>query len=547
MYHFILHNLMLWLPEQDSPTLGWVSVAAGKIEQIGAGSPPPYYPIPMLNLGGAHLLPGLVDAHRHFHFMSLLPKMRSGAQWQSAAEALEEIAYLTSVSAPDEWTIFTFVDHSKWKDSRPISLYKLDAVSNGRKVLLIDVTLHRGMASSAALVRSGIVFGNTDFGEDVDRKEGIMTGLIWEAAFGRVLNCVVEDVLKRITDEEYESLLENEAERTLSQGIVALHDPGLGVKAQESLAKLQTVTALRLNWSATSEKGLFELAEASELERFIPPKWGQKSVKIFLDGANRCAACLPLGIVLRSALKAGYSSAINLSAAPLRRLLEPKVKISGFHAHLPYLRFNNIESLVEKCRAYVDMGFSLKIHALGNEAATQACELLRTVNPPHASIEHVMALYDHEVHQIASSKAYIGIQPGFIPYYASAIEEQGVSSVMRVFPTSSLLKSSGKVVISSDAPCGNDDPLHNLRRAVDRKKNDGSELMPDEALSRSQAINAMSFKAAKSIGLVPHGLYINSEANFTICSGDPFAEETEVLETWIAGKPVWRKPKTIRY
>ena len=80
-----------------------------------------------------------------------------------------------------------------------------------------------------------------------------------------------------------------------------------------------------------------------------------------------------------------------------------------------------------------------------------------------------------------------------------------------------------------------------------RKKNDGSELMPDEALSRSQAINAMSFKAAKSIGLVPHGLYINSEANFTICSGDPFAEETEVLETWIAGKPVWRKPKTIRY
>ena len=540
MKPFVLRDLMLWLPEHNSPQPGWLRISDGRITHLGPDVPPQDIADPTISKGGAHALPGLVDAHRHFHLMSLIPKMHSGSSWRSESEALEEIEHQCLSTPLEKWVVFAFVDHSKWTIARPLKLKRLDSASRGRKVLLIDITLHRGMVSTAGLRESGIILDTHAFGEDVSRNGEAPTGLVWEAAFGRILNCVVTDLLRNLDAGERARLLREEADRALSQGLVAVHDPGLGIRAQGDLSELQPHTPLRINWSATSESGIFELPQDEQLSEFIPPQWGQKSVKIFLDGANRCAVCLPLGTVVRTAIKAGLSTLINLNAAPLRRSLENKIEIRDGHAHLPYLRFNNDAQLIERCRRFAEDGFSLKIHALGNEAAMQACRILEVVKPEHASVEHVIALYDREIPAVANTGAYVGIQTGFIPYYAQAIEEQGISNVMRVFPTRSLLEAGGKLVLSSDAPCGNDDPLHTLRRAVDRKKHIGTPLMAEEAVTPGQAIVAASTRAASSIGLEPHGLHEGSEAHLTLCNGNPFDVGTRVVETWVGGECVLR-------
>lgn len=541
MHNLNLSHLNLWLPNADSPTPGWLRIAQGRIQQMGLGALPPELDGPVINKQGAHVLPGLVDAHRHFYFATMMTQMRSGQHWQSATEALEALREAVRESEnPQAWIVFTGVDHSHWRNPRPIPLKRLDDAGQGRKVLLIDVTLHRAMVSSAALQRSGVLLQAQALGEDIDFRRDVPTGMVWEAAFGRVLNCMFEDLERSMDNTAILEMLKQESQRTLAQGLVAIHDPGLGASAQGRMAMLQDQTALRLCWSSTSNNGLLELPTQQEAHQYVAPRWGVPSVKIFLDGANRCAACLPIGAVLRTTLKTGLQSLMELNSGPLRRLLEPRLTFYDGHAHMPYLRFKNIESIVQSCQAFVEAGFGLKIHALGNEAALQAATIIQRCQPPLAAIEHVIALYPQEIGSLAETGAYIGMQTGFIPYYAHALEEQGLTDVMRVFPTQSLLRHGGKLVISSDAPCGPDDPLHNLRRATDRLKPDGRPLMQGEAISRGQAITASSATAAQSIGIDYRGLVLGEEANLTLCDGNPFDESTKVLETWIAGECVWR-------
>ena len=93
-----------------------------------------------------------------------------------------------------------------------------------------------------------------------------------------------------------------------------------------------------------------------------------------------------------------------------------------------------------------------------------------------------------------------------------------------------------RICISSDGPCGADDPLHNIRRAVDRKKADGSVFDPDERISEVQALAAGTFGGSSSLGLKNDGLIEGAPATFCVVDKNPFSDTSRVVQTWIDGK-----------
>jgi predicted amidohydrolase YtcJ len=192
--------------------------------------------------------------------------------------------------------------------------------------------------------------------------------------------------------------------------------------------------------------------------------------------------------------------------------------------------------------AHLAAGRRVRIHALGNLAVGQAARALNEVGAPvgTATIEHAMFLGPRDVEAIAGAGAIASLQPGFLPHYARQVADAGVGHHLRVKPLRSLVAGGVPIAISSDHPCGPLDPLHNLRRAVDRRTGRGR-LQPEEAVDAVTAVEAATAGGARAVGLpASQGTLVpGAPADLVVCDGDPFDPATRVVQTWVAGEVVF--------
>lgn len=492
--------------------------------------------------GWLPVLPGLIDCHCHFGLLALLPRLGDASNWGSVAQALQAVAdKARCASGQDEWLVFANMDHSLWRDPRPPTRRDLDRAGGGRPVFLVDISLHRGVLSSRAMKLVGLDGANWIGNEDVPHeRSGPPTGLVWEQAFGQALFTMFRSVEATIGEVGMDALMQQQVHHCLSLGLTHAHDAGAGRSHQLRLHRLQDRSALGISWSIAHDSGLLTPPTHLDGLNAIWPRKGPRAVKLYLDGGNRCAICLPLGVVARATLKAAGQSILHASMAPFRPLLEQSVVIRGGHAHLPYLRFPSSQILLDTAAIFDTIGCRLQIHALGNTAVRQALEVVSALKPAAgASLEHVMVLGTSDLDAFADVPVVASLQPGFIPRYADAIEAQGVVPSLHAFPLASLARRGVKIAISSDAPCGHGDPLHNIRCAVNRMDYGGRQIDPREALGVSSAIAAASLGAAQAIGLRPSPLLAGECATFTVLNGHPLDLASRVVETWIDGRCVW--------
>jgi predicted amidohydrolase YtcJ len=544
-HEMVIRDVTIWAGKEAVPAMGWVWVKDGRIADVGYGDNYPKHP-KMLSKAGCHVLPGLVDAHRHFLMGAMAPQYFDAKNWHSKREALDAIGEACE-RWPDasSWMVFLGMDHTKWMSGWAPTRIEIDKIVGDRPVLLSDITLHRGILSSAAFTRSGLWKSSyIDLHNDIDSdSSGRPTGMVWEKAFGRVLATALDSTLAGMSTEQITNALRKEATKLISQGYVHVHDIGLGRKEQLLVSSFQQETSLKLSWSVTSSNGLLEAPAFSSQDQ-ITSSHAPKSAKFFMDGAHRCAICLPVGSLIKATASAAGRSLSMFTLSPFRALLEPTVKYEKGHIHTPYLRFKTVENLVHAVKPFAEQDYRIRIHALGNIAAVAAARSINELGlNDRSSIEHIIALSEDEIETVTSTGTVLSLQPGFIPHYASSIEQQGVLPYLRPFPLNSLLQKGATVAISSDDPCGPGEPLHNMRRAVDRHIGDGNIFVQEEAITQSQAVVASSIGALAALGVESEGISIDEPADFTICDGNPFQEQSKVIETWIGGKCVWNATK----
>jgi len=533
----VLINAVLWAHTPITKFRGGMRIRDGKIQEFFTRDSLPEGP--STDLKGMHVIPGLIDAHRHFFISALLPLHGDASTWTSKADALAAIESACRPNGSDKrWVFFSGLDHPKWKKPYLPLIEEIDAASNGSPVLVVDSTFHRGLISTPALRRTGISRNALRCPIDIDiRRDGTPKGTIWEDALGRILFHMYREIFQTYSEEEKRKIVLDEAERCLRKGLTHVNDPGIPSDVQRLLKDAQKHTPLKMSWSVTAYEGLCTPPELKDEVEALHSDQAPKSVKFFLDGANRAAATMPVIAGLKAALRAAKESVLMGSISPFHLLLEQKSTLKAGKIYLPYLRFEDTGDLIRRARFFTEKGYRLVMHALGNVAASQAAQVVKELGVGRSSsIEHMLIMDNDGLDFFALCGAVASIQPGFIPFYADAIEKMGAFPYLKTFPLKSLIERGVNVCISSDGPCAADDPLHNIRRAVDRKKQDGTIFDADERISQTQALTAGTIGGADSLGLKNDGLNAGASATFCIVDGDPFSDTSRVVQTWIDGK-----------
>ncbi|MCK7469029.1 MAG: hypothetical protein MZU91_13470 [Desulfosudis oleivorans] len=211
-----------------------------------------------------------------------------------------------------------------------------------------------------------------------------------------------------------------------------------------------------MSWSVTGYEGLFAPPAAKDHEEALHSDHAPRSVKFFLDGANRTAACMPVVAGLKAAFRAAKDSISSRSlCAPAHALrTEDHPQERQAVPALPALRGYRTTSS-RRARFFTEKGYRLVMHALGNVAARQAAELVvKDLARGGSSVEHMLVMDDEEPGHLCRLRRCridpAGLHPRSMPMPSSGWE---YLPYLKAFPLKSLTRSGG---------CR----LHQLRRTL---------------------------------------------------------------------------------
>lgn len=522
----VLHNgLILTLDAADTETRA-VAVRGGRVIEVGPDRAilNKYGATLEVDLKGAVLVPGLMDAHAHFvgYAKGLASVDLVGTT--SEVEVVDRVRKQGAMQ-PEGWLVGRGWDQNDWEDAAfPDRHNGLDAAFPDRPVVLERVDGHAVWANAVALDRAGFTSDTRIFGGALQQDaDGRLTGVLIDRAADSLQSLIPEpDSLTMAR------LMVEAGRRIVAAGLTHITDAGLGPDEVEAIAALQASGELPLRFSVM----VSDSREA--LGHFLPlgPRIDTagmldvRSVKFYMDGAlgSRGAA-----------------------------LLEPysdRPESQG-------LFLQDEGEYRDKVKRTMEAGFQVATHCIGDAAVRRVLgvygDMLGGVNDLRWRIEHAQVVHRDDADAFAAHTVIPSVQPTHATsdmYWAG--QRLGRNRVRRAYIYRSLQKQLGWLPLGTDFPVEGISPLRTFHAAVVRKDVEGwpeGGFQPEEALDRVSALKGMTGWAALAcfrehdLGQVAPGY----RADFTILDRNllTVAEDdllgAEVIQTWIAGQRVFER------
>lgn len=187
-----------------------------------------------VDLHGATVTPGLLDAHAHFSGGALDRSFvvdLSYPRVKSVSDIVATIAGEVAKREPGEWITGRGWDEGKLAELRYVYAADLDAVAPDNPVWLTHTMGHYGTANSAAMALAGVGGETVDPpGGTIDRRaDGTLTGVFKESA-QRLVSRLVPD----FTPEQEREAIANLARAFNAEGMTGLKQPGMGQDTWDS-------------------------------------------------------------------------------------------------------------------------------------------------------------------------------------------------------------------------------------------------------------------------------------------------------------------------
>ncbi len=485
-----------------------------------------------IELGGDVIVPGFLDAHHHFVLSALI------AGWPSAREARSvsdvQDALRTAAAARDEgWIFVTGVDPQQLAEDVYPSLEALDAVSTERPVLALGRSLHEAAVNRRGLERLGGEAAWADQPKAVLKtRAGALTGEIREQPVARALAELVRETLDRDRAGAVRSL-QAWAERLADLGLCRVLDPGLGPVEEALLHEARAAgLAIDVDYMLASRDGLFMAPEDR-----LADLGSSRHLKVFVDGGAMVAMSWSAWEIVRYSLGLPFRAARLGSTRLIKRALREDVLPGpGGRYHGGVTHFSR-EALNELCRRAMDRGFSIALHASGTEAIDRGLEALaqRGSDRPELPDQLIHFLFPAPEHiaRAAEVGAAVVLQPSMVNGYAHDVHHSMPAGQFEYAPPLSKMRAAGVLmVLSSDAPIADPDPLAILEAAVKPARGEGIE--------RAEALAQLTAVAARVVGRPEEGaLRPGAPARLVRLDGDPLAPpesgRIRVRETWKDG------------
>lgn len=478
-------------------------IEAGRTTAIApAGTLAPVRGEETVALGGRWVVPGLWDAHVHLVQQALAARRLDVSGASSAVETADLVAaHLVRASAesdgadsvdsgenPSTATVvgFGFRD-ATWPDLPTAAL--LDRAAGGRAVVLVSGDLHCGWFSTAALARFGLVADGT--------------GLVREDEFLPIAGDLddADDVLR-------DAWVRQATRAAARRGVVGVRD----FEAEHPLS-----------WARRASGGPIAL-------RVRAGVWPQ-----FLD--ETLQAGRRTGDALPSSPRDAVGQAL-LTAGPLKVITDGSLNTRTAYCHDPYPGTQDRGVLTYAAEELRDLmsrahagGMTSAIHAIGDDACGLALDAFEATGA-RGSIEHAQLLTSGDVPRFAALGVVASVQPAHLLDDREVAEELWPGRTERAYALASLLATSARLALGSDAPVAPLDPWLAMAAAVHRTGDDRP------AWHGEQSIGATAALAASTDG---HGTTpsVGDVADLAICDVDPLLADAaaRVAGTLLAG--VW--------
>lgn len=484
----------------------------------------------VVDLGGATVVPGLLDAHSHPAYLAALvdavrclpPEVTS---LRGLVETLRRHPGLGD--APDTWIEGFGYDESAWPEGRGPTADDLDLVSRDQPVFVRRCDGHSAAANHRALELAGITAATPDppgahLGRDAG---GRPDGRLIESA----ATAAVARAMPAVTAQDRARDLARLDEHFLARGIVGVADlwatlvpdPLTTFRAAERLG-LSVQCALYYTWPEIVATGLDDLTDDQRTGRIRIA-----GVKLFLDGA--------------------YSNRTAWTQRPYPGSCDHGLQTladDDLLAAVDWARRNRVQ---------------VAIHAMGDAAITHVLDLFADTEPwltelPSIRIEHATLFSPAMLDRLATARMRFGVVSHSIFFFAEIDayrDNLDAEQAAVAYPLRSYFERVPDTALSSDVPttawADADNVFTSIQAAVTRTAHDGTVFGPHEALTVPQALllytgRARSLSPLDGVGLIAPGF----EASFVVLDRDvftvPSAEigRTRVVQTWLGGELVYR-------
>jgi predicted amidohydrolase YtcJ len=199
--------------------IGFVGDLAGARAYVHAGAE-------AIDLGGAVVVPGLIEAHNHMIGFGLgLAEIDARFPTvASIADLTAAIGARAAATPAGHWVTARGYDDNKLTERRHPTRQDLDAVAPQHPVLVVNGSGHMSVANSLALRMAGVTGGSVapQGGQIVLDEAGEPTGLLQEAA-----QELVRRLIPKPTVADLVAALHRCGERYLAAGITSSHTAGL--------------------------------------------------------------------------------------------------------------------------------------------------------------------------------------------------------------------------------------------------------------------------------------------------------------------------------
>jgi predicted amidohydrolase YtcJ len=436
------------------------------------------------------------------------------------AEIVEKVKNFAAKN-PEGWILGRGWDQNDWADKRFPTNEQLNQLFPDRPVLLTRVDGHAAMANQNALELAGIKPGQILTGGEIGVSNGKLNGLLIDNAVDLVASKIPEP-----SKEQLNKALLAAQQNCFAAGLTTVVDCGLDHPMVKVIDELQQQNELKMRLFVMLSDKKANYDYLFKNGAFKTERLNVSSFKVYADGA------------------------LGSRGACLLKHYSDQPGNSGF-------LLSKKEHFEEVAQKIADKGFQMCTHAIGDSANREIlniyAKVLKGKNDRRWRIEHAQVLDPGDFKLFGAHSVVPSVQPTHATsdmYWAG--ERLGAERLKGAYAYQDLLKQNGWLVLGTDFPVENIDPMLTFYAATIRKDSKGwpeKGFQTENALTREQALRGMTIWAAKGNFEEKEkgSLEVGKFADFIILDQDIIKAtpadllKTKVLSTYVNGEKVYQR------
>lgn len=467
------HDASGWRPDAAA-----VAITGGRITLVGTREAVEARKGPqtqMVDLGGATLLPGLVDSHSHILELGAKLSAVDLVGVTSEAEAVDRVAAYAAKVPKGEWITGRGWDEGAWANQYPDWRLLSQKVPDHPVVLYslhgFGVWANRAALDAAKITRTTAVPVGGEIRKDA---RGEPSGIFLNRATTIMANAVPAPSPAQVESQLLAGLTE-----MARSGYTAVHDAGV------DRAMLAGYQALAARQQLPIRVYVMLSARDPELCR----EWEQK-------GPQGAASDM---LIVRS-VKAYYDGALGSRGA---RLLADYSDMPG-HRGVSGAGYGFDKDVVA---AMMRAGFQVGVHAIGDAGNRESLDFLESITKENARardgrhrIEHAQVVSPQDIPRFAAMNVIASMEP---PH---AVEDKGwaearvgADRIKGAYAWRTLRKAGARLIFNSDLTGSDHNVFYGLHSAITRQDKTGQPAggwYPEERMTPEEAVRGYSTWAA---------------------------------------------------